>query len=76
MATIAYSRRKRTEGVADFRYRGYYWDCFIVGIFVAKVIMDTTACCAIVLLLGLLFFLLFMFDEEHGIHDVYCSKFV
>jgi hypothetical protein len=50
MANIVYSRGKRTELVADFRYRDSYWDCFIVGIFVAKVTMDTTACCGMVLL--------------------------
>jgi hypothetical protein len=74
IATIDYSRGKRIEGVADFRYRGSYWDCFIVGIIVGTITMDTTACCGIVLLLGVLF-LLFTFDGEHGNHDVYCSKF-
>jgi hypothetical protein len=27
MATIDYSRGKRTEGFADFRYTGSYLDC-------------------------------------------------
>jgi hypothetical protein len=48
MANIDYSSGKRTEVVADFRYRGPYWDCFIFGIFVAKVTMETTACCGII----------------------------
>jgi hypothetical protein len=53
MANIAYHTGKRTAGIAAYRYRGSYWDCLVVGIFVAKFTIDTIVCCGIVLLLGL-----------------------
>jgi hypothetical protein len=51
METIAYCTGKRTEGVAEFRCRGTYWDSLVVGISVPKVTVVTIACCGIVLLL-------------------------